>query len=347
LRSDHVVKVFDVSEVGASLPFYAMELLDGQDLRRLLAQEGVLGIERAVRIVMGACRGVAAMHDAGLLHRDLKPANLFLTHRDDGQEICKLLDFGVSKRENVLTTASRGAFVGTLRYVPPEQIEDSATVGKRADVYALGAILYEALAGRPAHEADSVERLVYSILNTTPESLCSLNPSVPAELSALVDRAMARDPEARVPRVLDLHDELQALVGQSQPSSNVTVRELDLPAVALSKARRTVATRSVLLGLGAAAVLTALLIQPRRRAELEAPRPNPASPPVVQPAPMLAPTDIEVAVSPAAPPAAPSASARVSTPRPRSVSARPIPSPPASAPQRAGLRLEVDNPYAR
>src|SRR6187399_1685137 len=299
MRSDHVVKVFDVSEPEAELPFYTMELLEGHDLRRLLAQEGALSVERAVRIVMGACLGVSAMHDAGLVHRDLKPANLFVTHHDNGEEYGKLLDFGVMKRENVLATTSPGGFVGTLRYVPPEQIENSSTVGKRADVYALAVILYEALTGRPPHTADTVERLIYSILNDTATSIGELNPGVPPALDELVRRAMARDPEARLPSVIELYDELAAYVEQPTSHGTATVRDRDLPSRSSVSSSRATPKRGLLLGLGlgTAVVVTGLLMRARsdelRKAE---PAPLPA-PSVAKPEPVPE-TAIPVLASP-------------------------------------------------
>ncbi len=202
LRSEHIVRVTDLGGVDEERPYYVMELLDGQDLRALL-EKTELSISRAVKIVADACEGVAVAHAAGLVHRDLKPENLFVTYRDSGEEVCKLLDFGVSKA-CVPTTTETGALIGTVTYMAPEQIESAGTVTARADVYALGAILYELLAGRPPHVADSVERLLFAILRADPEPVATYRTGVPAELDRVVLRALARDPASRFASVDEL-----------------------------------------------------------------------------------------------------------------------------------------------
>lgn len=198
LKSDHIVTVFDVSGADDETPFYIMELLNGQDLRCLLAATPEPSLGRAVKIVSDACLGLSVAHVAGVVHRDLKPENLFVTHRDSGEELVKLLDFGVAKAAEG-TSTEHGALIGTVRYMAPEQIEHAGIVSPRADVRGLGAILYECLAGRPPHVADSVERLLFKVLNERIEPVRTHRPNVPAELDAIILRALERDPSRRFP----------------------------------------------------------------------------------------------------------------------------------------------------
>src|SRR5688500_228074 len=134
LKSEHVVSVVDCGELDDETPYLVMELLPGQDLRRLLEREGPLPARRAVQLIVEACRGLNAVHETGLVHRDLKPENLYVGRRDSGEDWCKVLDFGVAKMEASQSTA-QGAIVGTVRYMAPEQLADSAAVERRTDVY--------------------------------------------------------------------------------------------------------------------------------------------------------------------------------------------------------------------
>jgi serine/threonine protein kinase len=168
-----------------------MELLRGEDLRSLLRGLGKLSVAEAVRIVRQAARGVAAAHRAGIIHRDLKPENLFLARREGDEERCKVLDFGVAKTETSELTQT-GTVLGTIKYMAPEQLEDSASVGPATDVYALGVILYECLTGDAPFAGNSAQETMLKILTAPLRSVRERRPDVPAELAAVVDRALAR-----------------------------------------------------------------------------------------------------------------------------------------------------------
>jgi serine/threonine protein kinase len=208
LRSDHIVTVFDVSCPRDERAFYVMELLHGRDLRRLMNETGVISLRRAAKLVSDACAGLAVAHAAALVHRDMKPENLFVTSRDSGEEVCKILDFGVAKVDAGSSTRD-GALIGTLRYMAPEQISHPTSVGVRADVYALGAILYECLVGGPTHSAHSVERLLFQVLNEPITPVRARRGDVPEELEHVVLRALERDPLHRFPSVEALADALR------------------------------------------------------------------------------------------------------------------------------------------
>ena len=151
IESEHIAETFDAGvdeETGA--PFLVMELLRGEDLGGVLKQRGALPFEEVVLLLFQAALALDRTHAAGIVHRDLKPDNLFLTTRDDGAPRLKILDFGVAKvvvdeaRSNQQTIA-----IGTPLYMSPEQFRGDATIGPRADVYALGHIAYTLLTGRP------------------------------------------------------------------------------------------------------------------------------------------------------------------------------------------------------
>jgi serine/threonine protein kinase len=222
LRSDHIVTVFDVSAADATPPFYAMELLNGCDLRRLLGSVGELSVPRATKIVVDACLGIAHAHAAGLVHRDLKPENLFVLSRDTGEETCKLLDFGVVKAEFATSTEHDG-LIGTLKYMSPEQLTNGSQVTPLSDVRALGAILYECLAGRAPYGGDSPQALIFNILNTEARAIRDHRPNVPCELETVVLRALARDPAERFQSAEALADALRNFTRDSMPDFvNVT-----------------------------------------------------------------------------------------------------------------------------
>lgn len=219
LHSQHVVSIVDAGELDDGRPYFVMERLLGQDLSRLLKQERELPVGRAVNIAIDACLGLHAAHATGLVHRDLKPENLFITTSDEGRDLCKVLDFGVAKIGSQAQTRP-GALVGTARYMAPEQIALDGVVGPRADLFALCVILYQCLCGQHPFEADSLERVLYKIMTETVPSLDIVCPRVPAALSALIQRGMAREVETRPASALELAEALSAFAGERHEVSD-------------------------------------------------------------------------------------------------------------------------------
>ena len=179
-----------------------MEYLAGESLASLLRREGRLPIARAADPIVQACRGVAAAHGAGIVHRDLKPENLFVCRRDDGADLVKVLDFGVAKLQAAddQSAATRtGTTLGAAAYMSPEQARGDRTVDGRADVYALGAILYELLSLERPHPGDSQNAILHHIATQAAVPITSVQPDVPAGLAAVLANALAADPAARAP----------------------------------------------------------------------------------------------------------------------------------------------------
>ncbi len=225
-----------------------MELLNGQDLRQLLRDTSRLSVSRAAKLVSDACLGLVAVHAMGVIHRDLKPENLFVTHRDAGEECCKLLDFGVMKAEQG-TSTQQGGLIGTLRYMAPEQIEHPGLVTAQSDVRSLAAILYECLTGKPPFEAQTVEQLLFRILNECAEPLRALCSDVPAELEAIVMRGLERDPSQRFSSARAFADALRPFANAPTLDFDVTQRDAAVPASAALTPVRARARSRVLLAL--------------------------------------------------------------------------------------------------
>lgn len=206
VESEHIVQVFDVGKDDEHGLYMVMELLVGEDLATRLDREFKLSPALATHIAIQAARGLASAHEAGVVHRDLKPANVFLCARADGSLLVKLVDFGISKilRERTSLPGVRpltriGTTVGTPNYMSPEQAR-GGNVDGRSDVWSLGAVLYEMLAGAPAFPHDlSYEETVIAIATGPEPAIADVAPWVPKELAAVVDRALTRDRSQRIP----------------------------------------------------------------------------------------------------------------------------------------------------
>lgn len=211
LSGEHIVSAVDCGELDDGTPYLAMELLKGEDLRSLLERERTLSLPRALGLLLDASRGVAAAHAADFVHRDLKPENLFVTKRSSGDDWCKVLDFGVAKSDESFGTME-GSLVGTVRYMSPEQLTPGATVGAASDVYALGAILFECLAGEPFVAGATAHETMFAILSDQRRSLGALRPELPRAIAELVDDCLSRSPERRPKSAADVVRRLQRVM---------------------------------------------------------------------------------------------------------------------------------------
>jgi serine/threonine-protein kinase len=197
LESSHIVPALDCGHTPDGAPYYVMELLRGEDLGRLLKRERRLAVGRAVRLARDVCRGLEVAHARGLVHRDLKPQNIFVTHDDRRGEHAKILDFGLVRLDRTQSARPSAALLGTVRYMAPEQAATPTLVDARADVYALGAVLYECLAGAPPHPGETAEQILSRRSIEEPRPLLELRAGIPRGLDALVRRALARNPAER------------------------------------------------------------------------------------------------------------------------------------------------------
>jgi serine/threonine-protein kinase len=200
LESENLAAAVDFGVAKDGSPFIVMEYLEGESLEAALERDGHLPLERATDLVHQACRGIQAAHAASIVHRDLKPQNLFLCRREDGTDLLKVLDFGIAKLEAVdrdTAATLTGIVLGTPAYMSPEQARGERAIDHRADVYALGAILYELLSGRKPHPGDSHNAILHHIATQPAVPLDFLEPPLPAPLVASIERALSSDPAAR------------------------------------------------------------------------------------------------------------------------------------------------------
>ena len=210
IKSQHVARVIDVGTLETGAPYMVMEFLKGQDLSNHLRQHGALPIADAVDFVLQACEALAEAHALGIVHRDLKPANLFLTTLADGSPCVKVLDFGISKVTNPaasgpdLGMTKTQAVMGSPLYMSPEQMASSRDVDGRADLWALGTILYELVTGRVPFNADTMPQLCAMILQYPPDPPQSLRPDLPDGLVQVMLRCLEKDRNRRFGNVADL-----------------------------------------------------------------------------------------------------------------------------------------------
>jgi serine/threonine protein kinase len=206
VESHHIVQVFDVGDDDDLGLYLVMEYLGGEDLAKVLAREKRLVTDAAVDVAVQVARGLVKAHEAGVVHRDLKPANIFLCTSDDGRPLVKILDFGISKvieasRANYaagLKLTRDGMAVGTPQYMSPEQAQGQV-VDARTDVWALGLVLYEMLAGRPAYpELPSYEQFIIHLVSKPPDPLRESAPWVSEELEGIVHAALEHDLARRI-----------------------------------------------------------------------------------------------------------------------------------------------------
>ncbi|WP_394839628.1 serine/threonine protein kinase [Pendulispora rubella] len=211
LRSEHVARVIDVGKLETGSPYMVMELLEGRDLKMVLAEDGPLPPAVAIDYVLQAIDAVAEAHQLGIVHRDLKPANLFLANRADGERVVKLLDFGISKAQNALDESGdrlamtgTTAFLGSPAYASPEQCRSPKDVDGRTDIWSLGAILYELMTGQRPFQAQSEAEMVAAVLLQQHVPLRAWMPHVPPVLDEAISRCLRKNPDERFATVAEL-----------------------------------------------------------------------------------------------------------------------------------------------
>lgn len=202
LNHENILAVIDFEKAEDGTPYLVMELLVGKSLAALLKRVPFLDSRSATDLVVQACRGLRQAHAAGIVHRDLKPANLYLCQRADGGDLVKILDFGIAKlktgRQDSENETRPGSLLGTPKYMSPEQARGDTEIDARADVYALGVILYEALSNKVPHPGANDQQILFHIQTAAPIPLSRYRPDLPKELCAVVERALASDPDERI-----------------------------------------------------------------------------------------------------------------------------------------------------
>ncbi len=196
IRHPGIVEIYDWGNDDGT-HFVVMERLRGNELSRRIEDASPLPVAFVLTVAIQMSRAVHAAHRNGVIHRDLKPANVFLDQRDGRTETVKLLDFGVAKLQENPSFTYTEQVMGTPAYMAPEQLQSAKYVDARADIYAIGCILYEMLTGRPPFTASSKMELMLKISNDAAEPIARRRPDISKTLIQIVDKAMAKDPAQR------------------------------------------------------------------------------------------------------------------------------------------------------
>ncbi len=224
LGHPNIVECTDIGTTPNDKPYLVLELLAGHSLADEMIRIGQLAVGRAARIGLRIADALATAHAAGIVHRDLKSDNVFLARRRGTLDVVKVLDFGISKFDFDRAGTQKGSMLGTPDFMAPEQVVDAGSVDARADIYALGVILYEMLAGcRPFHGIP-FPMVLYAIANDPPPSLESLRNELPAELIVVVDKAMSKRPEDRYATMMDVAAALEPFADRISVDSMVEDR---------------------------------------------------------------------------------------------------------------------------
>lgn len=215
LDSAFVARVLDAGILETGRPYLVLEHLRGSDFAEVLQKTGPLPVADAVLYVLQAAEALAVAHARGIVHRDIKPANLFLADSSDGSRMLKVLDFGIAKaaEDSGLDDASgnltgSAAIMGSPRYMSPEQLEQTASVDARTDIWSLGAVLYELLSGAPAFDAPNLAGIAGAILTRQPRPLGELRKDIPPELDAVVLHCLEKRRDQRPADMAELAGQL-------------------------------------------------------------------------------------------------------------------------------------------
>ncbi|HVY32035.1 MAG TPA: protein kinase [Polyangiaceae bacterium] len=221
INHPNIVRILDFRAEPDEPAYLVMELLDGVSLRQALGRHIDFSVERTVFIASQILAALAAVHRAQIIHRDIKPENVVLTCMSGLGDIVKLLDFGVAKQLGAIpgnTLTQTGTVLGTPTYMAPEHARGAA-IDKRSDLYAVGTIMYEALAGAPPFTGDNYNALLFAIQKGEPTPLATLRSDLDPDLIQVIRRAMAVDPDERFQTAEEMADALGPWLRLDAPAS--------------------------------------------------------------------------------------------------------------------------------
>jgi serine/threonine protein kinase len=198
-RHPNIVEVYEVGRLPDGRPFLAMEYLEGETIEQRMRHSGVFSIADAMRIGTGVLAGLAVAHEQQVVHRDICPDNIFLARMREGEEVVKILDFGISRHfgnANDSTLTAPGTILGDIAYLAPEQLYEDGVVDHRTDLYAAGVLIYRVLTGHMPFEGKGPQLLV-DIVDKTPDPPSKHNRALPPDVDRMVLCALAKKPEER------------------------------------------------------------------------------------------------------------------------------------------------------
>ena len=225
-RLDHpnICTVYEIDEAEGRT-FIVMAFLEGRPLSERI-KEGPVKLPEALSVALQTAEGLEAAHDKGITHRDIKPDNLMLMTGSRG--LVKIMDFGLVQLAGGSKFTREGTTLGTMTYMSPEQAEGAET-DSRTDIWSLGVVLYEMVAGQPPFRGDYEQVVVYSLMNETPEPLTAVRTGVPKELERIVDKCLAKQPASRYQGVNDLLVDLRGLQKEQQAEAATAARPAPAP----------------------------------------------------------------------------------------------------------------------
>jgi serine/threonine-protein kinase len=221
IESQHIAHVLDVgTDPTSDNPYMVMELLVGEDVEQLLSELGTLPASLALRIGLQAAIGLQKAHEHGVIHRDVKPANIYLARRDGGERVVKLVDFGIAKVKKDPLSTSRGkaetrpgTMLGSPLYMSPEQAYGKKTLDHRTDIWSLGVVLYEMLAGEPPHNhTETIGELIIHVCQIPARPIRELAPWLPLNVAEVVHKALELDMRDRFATAEEMLNALRALL---------------------------------------------------------------------------------------------------------------------------------------
>ena len=207
LNHQHIVQIHDIGEENG-VHFFSMEYIKGRLVNEILEQEGFLQVDHALDIIYQVARALKFAHSKNIIHRDIKPSNIIV----DQVGRVKVMDFGLAKLGGQTKLTKTDTVLGTVNYMSPEQAKGE-TVDHRSDIWSMGVVLYEMLAGRSPFRATNEAALIHKIIYESVPDLQDLSPDIPSKLKAIVTRAMSRDLEKRYQSVADFMKDLQDFKG--------------------------------------------------------------------------------------------------------------------------------------
>ncbi len=245
IRHPNIIEILDSGTTPEGTPYLVMELLEGEVLSARIQRVGKLSLVDTLEFSYQAASALAAAHNKGIIHRDLKPDNLFIIPdpSDPAREKIKVLDFGIAKLQTFPTGGGMqtrtGTLMGTPVYMSPEQCLGTKSVDQRSDIYAMGIIMFEMLAGSPPFLSEGFGELVNMHLNVRPRSLSEIDPTIPEPVAALVGKALEKAPSARQNSAAELQMEIRAAAGKA-----IVIRGVSSPDLATLPGAGTAATRA-------------------------------------------------------------------------------------------------------
>src|SRR6266480_4951039 len=212
LNHPHIMPLFDSGEAGGFL-YYVMPVVEGESLRERLQQAKRLPVEDATRIAREVADALDYAHRHGVVHRDIKPENILL---QDGHAV--VADFGIGKAVTAAAITRTGVTIGTPAYMSPEQAAGDETIDGRSDLYSLGCVLYEMLAGAPPFTGPTTQAVIAAHLVATPPPLAERRPDAPPAVADAIARALAKDPNARFAAATAFRDAIAPTARAATPA---------------------------------------------------------------------------------------------------------------------------------